>query len=615
MSDQTNPPVHPHHPGAAGGPQGPNGPYSAPQDPRFGPQQPGTGAQSNQFGAQGNQGPWQQPAGQPPYQGGGQYQGRPPYQGGPAQQPYPGQPPYQSQTGYQGQHQGQAQYGGPQAGGGQPPYGPGFPAAQQWQPEPRKKRGKLIPLVAVLAVLAVIGGGGLFAYARLNGGGGQPAEVLPGTAVAYARVDLNPSAGQRVAALRYLMKFPSAKERIGLTGENDDLRQKLFELIKTEAGDDLADVDFDKDVKPWLGDRAGLAALPPSGDREKPDVVVAVQVKDEDKATKGLDKLFAKETDKPGRVFTDGYVLLGDNQAIVDAAASTAKDSPLSENAKFDGDMSALGEQGFASFWADTAGLSLLAQDDLTEQQRKAMPAGSMAAAVRFDAQYVELKGVVRSDEKVKTGSTDAGELVSQLPDTTAGAFALSGGAEMVDTMWAQLQKSSSELNLDELTKNFTAEYGLKLPDDLKPLLGRNLAVAMDKDDESGPKIAARMESDPAKAEQVVDKLMNLVRTRSAVRVPVEKAKDEDTLVIATDQAYADQVLKGGNLGQSENFKQAVPDSKGAVMVGFVDFEAAASLSDEISSNKDASALRSAGVTARQTGEGQAEFTLRVVAK
>ncbi|GAA1513054.1 DUF3352 domain-containing protein [Kribbella lupini] len=601
MSDQTNPPVYPHQPGATGGQPGPNGPYPAP------------GTQSQQFGAQGNQGLWPQGGGQPPQQG-----GQPPYQGQPQPgyqgQPQYGQPPVQQYGQPQQPPYGQPQYGGPQGDGGQPPYGPGYGQAQQWQPEPPKRRNKWIPLVAVVAVLAVLGGGGLFAYARLNGGGGQPAEVLPGTAVAYARIDLNPSAGQRVAALRYLMKFPSAKERIGLTSDNDDLRQKLFELLKKEAGDDLADVDFEKDVKPWLGDRAGLAALPPSGDRKSPDVVVAVQVKSEDKANAGLDKLFAKEDEKPGRVFTDGYVLLGDNQALVESAASTAKDSPLSENSKFDGDMSALGEQGFASFWADTAGLALISDRKLTEEQRKALPAGSMAAALRFDASYVELKGVVRSDQTVKTGAADAGDVLAKLPESSAGGIAVSGGSELVDTAWAQMKKSSG-LDLEELTSGFTDQYGIVLPDDLKTLLGKNFAVAIDRNDDDGPKIGLRSETDPAKAGEVVDKAMRLLRERSRLNIPIEKAQDGGTLVVATDKAYAEQMLKGGSLGESDSFKQAIPDTKGAVLAAYVDFDGIGALTEELKANKDAAALRSAGVTIRHTEGGQADFTLRVVAK
>jgi hypothetical protein len=174
---------------------------------------------------------------------------------------------------------------------------------------------------------------------------------------------------------------------------------------------------------------------------------------------------------------------------------------------------------------------------------------------------------------------------------------------------------SGTGMKLDDLTKNFTEQYGLTLPDDLKPLLGKNLAVVVDKDSSSTPKIAARMETDPGKAEQVVDKVTGLIRRQTSSNVPIEKAKDGDTLVVATDKAYAEQVLKGGDLGQTENFKQAVPDTKGAVMLGYVDFESAGSLTGQVTDNKDLDALRSAGYVIRVTGDGEAEFTLRVVAK
>ena len=76
-------------------------------------------------------------------------------------------------------------------------------------------------------------------------------------------------------------------------------------------------------------------------------MVVAIEVKNEDEAAKGLDKLMAKEDKKPGRAFSrNGYVLLADDQAIVDQAVATSKDNPLEKNAKFSADMDALGEQG-----------------------------------------------------------------------------------------------------------------------------------------------------------------------------------------------------------------------------------------------------------------------------
>lgn len=611
---------YPPNPQYPGGPQNPNQYGGQP-----GAQRPPMNAQGNQQGQWPQQGQPQQgrpgpaPQGQPQYGQPGQPQygqpGRPP-QGQP--QHY-GQPP-------RGPQQPQYQQGGPQYGqaggqasyeqmhvGGQPPQGPGFgPGQQQWQPEPKKKRGKLIPIVAALAMVLVVAGGGIFAYGKLNGGK-QPAAVLPGNAVAYARVDLNPSAGQKVAAIRYLLKFPSVKENLGLTGEQDDLRQKLFESIKKYAGDDLADVDYEKDVKPWLGERAGLAALPPADGKDEPVLVVAVEVKSEDEAAKGLDKLMANEDKKPGRAFSNGYVLLADDQATVDQAVATSKDNPLEKNAKFSADMDALGEQGFASVWADAKGIADIS-GKVGSEQLAGISDASMAAALRFDSSYVELKGIVHGDQSVKVDGADAGELIGQLPDTTAGAIAISGGENLVDTMWKQVEKASNG-NLQQMVESFQDETGLTLPNDLKSLLGKNLAVAVDKDAGNGPKIAARIETDPAKAEPVVEKLTDLLRRKANGNIPIETAKDDDSLVVATDQSYAEQVLKGGNLGGTDTFKQALPDTKGAVTIGYVDFEAAGSLSREFSRNKDLAALRSGGYVVRSTGDGKAEFTLRVVAK
>ncbi|HEY9339883.1 MAG TPA: DUF3352 domain-containing protein [Kribbella sp.] len=617
MSDQNQPPQYP----GAGGQQPQYGP---PQGQNLWPQQgqqPGRpqGQQPSQHGypqqhpQQGQQYGGPQQGG--PQQGGPQYggpQGPGPQQGGPQQ----GGAQYYGQGGqqYPPQHgqPGQASYEQMHIGG-QPPQGPGYGGPQQWQPEPKKKRGKLIPIIAAVAMVLVVAGGGIFAYGKLGGGGKQPADVLPGTAVGYARVDLNPSAGQKVAAVRFLMKFPSVKDNLGLTGEQDDLRQKLFEQIKKSAGDDLADVDFDKDVKPWLGDRAGFAALPPAEGKDEPIPVVAVQIKDEDAANKGMDKLLANEDDKPGRAFTDGYMILGDDQATVDAAVATAKDNPLSKNAKFSADMDKLGEQGFISGWADAKGLASIS-GKVESSQIAGLGDATAAVALRFDASYVELKGIAHGDKSVKVSSADAADLVTKLPETTAGAIAISGGENLIDTAWAQVQKAGGE-NLQPMIDEIAQETGLKLPDDLKTLAGKNLSVSIDKDTADGPKIAARMETDPAKAEPVVQKLTTLLRERSSANIPIESAKDGDTLVVSTSKDYAEQVLKDGGLGQTENFKQALPDIKGAVMIGYVDFEAAGSVSDRFADDKNLAALRSAGVVTRSTGDGEAEVTLRVVAK
>ena len=205
MSDNNYPPY-------GGQPGGPGDQPGGQPDPYRRPQQ--SGPQQNPYGGQ--PGPQQNPYQQPNPYG--------PQQGGPQQQ-YPpqggsyGPPPGQQQYGQPGQQQYGQQYGQQPGQYGQPPQGPDYGHPQQFEPAPKKRRGKLIPLIAALAVLLVAGAGGAFAYSRLAGGGDQPATVLPSTAVAYARIDLDPSAGQKVNAIRFLMKFPSVKEQMGLSSD------------------------------------------------------------------------------------------------------------------------------------------------------------------------------------------------------------------------------------------------------------------------------------------------------------------------------------------------------------------------------------------------------------
>jgi hypothetical protein len=534
------------------------------------------------------------PGPQFPGQGGPQYQGaggpqQPQFQ--PQQQPYP-----QQQAPYQ---QPNAPYEQVQVGDG-------------WQQEPpKKKRGKLIPVIAALAMVVVVAGGGIFAYGKLNGGK-QPDAVLPGTAIGYLRVDLNPSAGQKLAALRFLMKFPSAKDKLKLTGDKDDLRQKIFEAIKSnDDSGDLKDVDYAQDIKPWMGDRIGLAVLPAAEGTKEPSIVFAVESKDDEAAAKALDK-GSKPDEKAGRAFSDGYLLVGETQAEVDSAVAAAKNGVLADNEKYKADLAKLGEPGFATLWADFAGVAKLAGD---KAPVKANPVGngSVAAALRFDAQYVELKGIARSDQELVAKASDASELVTKLPGTTAAAVSVSGVDSSIDALWKNLEKGE----IGDLVQGFSEQTGLKLPDDLKNLLGKNLSVVVDKDASAGPKIAARFETDPAKAEPVVEKLTTLLRQQSPVQVPIETAKDGDTLVVSTDKEYAATVLESGNLGDSENFKVALPDVKGATGIVYVDFDNANGVLEAMGekTSPDVKAIRSAGLVARNTGNFEGEFTLRVVAK
>ena len=114
--------------------------------------------------------------------------------------------------------------------------------------------------------------------------GEQPAAALPAGTLAYVGIDLDPSGGQKIEALRMLNKFPAFKDELGLDTD-DDLRKALFDEI--QGGEDAcANLEYARDVESWLGNRAGVGTV----DAE-PTVVFVVQVSDADAAAAGLEKL------------------------------------------------------------------------------------------------------------------------------------------------------------------------------------------------------------------------------------------------------------------------------------------------------------------------------------
>src|SRR6478672_9786631 len=71
---------------------------------------------------------------------------------------------------------------------------------------PNRKRIALV--AAGLGLIALLGAGGTWAYLAFTQQGPQPAEALPASTVFYLSVDLDPSGGQKVAAIETLRKFP-----------------------------------------------------------------------------------------------------------------------------------------------------------------------------------------------------------------------------------------------------------------------------------------------------------------------------------------------------------------------------------------------------------------------
>ncbi|GAA3444763.1 DUF3352 domain-containing protein [Planomonospora venezuelensis] len=580
-----------------------------------------------------------------PQQGGGHPQGQPGYPqqsaGGyqQAQQPYGQQ---SQQPGYQQQNYGQQAY--PQQGQpyGQQAYGQqnygqqaypqqGQPYGQQTYPQqgyqqgaeflgsgqppaPPVRKGRKGWLVAVIAalVVALVGGGGVYAVSLLSGGGAQPHDVLPGNAIGYVRIDLDPAANQKLALYDIAKKFTVTKD--SFTG--DDPRQSFFDMIKKDT-ESLSKVDFAADIEPWLGSRIGAAVTPPAKDGGEPGAVIAVQVTDQEAAKAGIAKLMGEE--KYGIAFRDDYALLAQTQAQADQAATA---QTLAENANFTSDQGDLGETGVLSLWVDAGKIAELAPDMASQDPATLAKIKNVrvAAALRFDGNYVEFAGIARGGQDLGVGEPEPSQ-IGRLPATTAAAVSVSGLGEMIGKQWAEIMKTVNQTAGDQSFQQFVnqaqQQYGLALPADLVTLLGSNLTLALDSTglDGSAPKFGARIATDPAKAQEVVGKIEKFLADSGTAVPQIAKAPGDGVLVLASDQAYASELAKEGSLADSESFQLAIPNAGEATFAAYVDLDKIEKFYlENLQGDEKANAqvLRAVGISGSQNG-GDADFSLRVL--
>jgi hypothetical protein len=226
--------------------------------------------------------------------------------------------------------------------------------------EGRSRKGLLIGGGVAAVVLA---GGGVWAWNAFFAQGPQPAEALPDSSLAYVSIDLDPPGQQKVEAIKTLRKFPAFRDNIGLDTD-DDVRKEIFNSLQDEG---LCEhVDYGDDVEPWLGDRAAFALV--DRGKDQPEPVFVVQIKDQDDAEAGLDKLTAcasdasgSEDDLGGYAFNGDWVVLAKTEGIAQDVVDAAGDGALADDGDYTKWTEAAGDPGIVTMYAaPEAGEALL---------------------------------------------------------------------------------------------------------------------------------------------------------------------------------------------------------------------------------------------------------------
>ncbi|MFC6344048.1 DUF3352 domain-containing protein, partial [Nocardioides hankookensis] len=452
---------------------------------------------------------------------------------------------------------------------------------------------------AVVAVAATVGvavlGGAAWAAWSFFSTGAQPSEGLPASTLAYASIDLDPSGGQKIEALRTLKKFPAFDDHVGLdTG--DDVREWIFDQIQGESG--CADLDYGDDIEPWLGDRFAVAAIDTGADEPAP--VFVVQVSDENAADAGLAKLRecgGGSSDDGAWAIADGWALIGEDQKTVDEVAADAADSPLADDDDFQQWTDAAGDDGIISMYAsaDVGGLLADFADDasrLSDSGDEVVPSEAIdaledfkgaAATVRFDDGGLELELAAdpAATGKSVTEGDEAGEAIATLPDDTAAAIGVSFEEGWLTELVDQFARASGESG-DDLLAEIGEQLGLDLPQDAETLVGESLTLAVDGDFDpeslfsgtdtgSATGVGVKVLGDADDIEAVLDKLRGAAD--GADGGLLDSDTDDGVVAIGPDADYRKVLLQDGGLGDSDPFTKVVEHADDAAAVVYVNFD------------------------------------------
>ena len=401
---------------------------------------------------------------------------------------------------------------------------------------------KIVGLVGGLVVIVVVGA--IAAFALSSGGGAQPESVLPSDTVAFAKLDLNPSVGQKVDFVRFISRFPS-------TFKGFNSNDPLDSLIKTANLD--ANINW-SDVKSWIGDRYSVAAVE-SSNGVVPIVVLAV--KDE----AAMKYYFAKHDPNLHYALKSGFVLISENQATLNLIASAPK--TLADDANYKSDIAALGGGQVALAWADTKRLvqseqgliSDFASESTLSTINKTLgsASGRLVLGIHFTGNSVAATFLTRggSASTLTTLAKSQADL-SDLPTDTLAGLSIAGIGEEI----------AKAINQDSATNGLSSNISVSSADIKALLSGPITAIILPSAAKDGtPLIALRLSpTDSAAAVAAAKRLANDGGLLGSLTGQIQV--DGANIYLGPDQKSISEVVTRikakGNLGETAGYRDAI---------------------------------------------------------
>jgi hypothetical protein len=464
-----------------------------------------------------------------------------------------------------------------------------------------------------------------------SGAGSDPASAVPAGVPFYVEVTLRPEGDARDGALA----------AAGKVLRTDDPAGRIRELLQEAGRSGEDEVDFAKEIEPWLGDRAGMwVAQPPlpcdagegagvdAGEGAGVDAGAVVAVRDAEAARTSLHAILARQGEQlttktaDGREYevgkdgmalavTDDFAVVASSEAGIRRGLAALDGEGLASEDRYAKAVGTLPENRLAHYFVDVKALveKAMAADPgvgtqlgplqglLTAQM--APQAGSFSA----DGDRLVLESVTDAGGGLaaKLGSLGIGEaspLLTALPDAWGALAVPKAGA----SLRAVLGELAGALGGTAIAGQLRGEYGIDLEQDVFSWMGDAGLFVRGAEADAVDGALVIEATDEAKAAAAFGKAVGLLRVRAgldprpvevsgadgafAVRLPdapqpAVLARGGGRVVVAYGAAAAESALGGGRrVGDSAAYGDARKALDGYEPAGFVSVPAILALVD-----------------------------------
>ncbi len=353
--------------------------------------------------------------------------------------------------------------------------------------------------IVTAALLVGAAGAGFAGYKYLYSGQSNPGDlagVIPADAYMAAYISNEPEAWAK------LQKFGTPAAQRVITAQIKEAEQKFLAQSK---------MDFNNDIQPWLGNTM-VAILPDADDRSaKPQILMAIGIKDKIKALDFANKLKAqskeptKKLEYKGIEITDNgqgsseifsaivndRLVVAPEQRTLELAIDTAKGQPSlatkAGNDWFKADTLQLKQPIMAFYLPDylqgvqqliKSGKQPVTLDSATLTQLKKIQ--SLGGGIAIDDAGIRMKLIAKTDGTTLSLPTTSAKAIGSFPADT---FALIGGTGL-SQIWteankvAQTQPGTQQI-FTQMRQGFTQSTQLDLDKDVFGWMGGEYTVGM----------------------------------------------------------------------------------------------------------------------------------------